>query len=1075
MIPLARYSSLVLLLGLFGASIFPVPESALTFGDTRAPFGVAAANDNVWFTERNGDAVAHLDAKGVLHEYPVPTKNAGPFGITLAPDGTPWFTEAQAGKIGHVLANGTIVEYPVPTKDSFPTAIAVRGDDVWFTEMEGGKIGVLHVRSRQFDEITLGRYKRPSDLHIDAAGDVWFTELAQDLIGRIHDGALDGLYKIAPQARTAWDGAMFGYMRANGFALLDDGTKIIAASQSGEVVALDRDANSRVLFTTSENAYPYAVAARSADDVWATDPGTSTVMHLQNGKTSVISLPTVPCRPKYPDETKPHQCQVVPIGIALAKDGVWVTFSNGDALAHIADDGTIVQYPVAPAPVYGLHFPVSAASQFLTTELRAHVKHIVFVVQENRSFDSLFSGYPGADGATGGFAIDQAIPLMPGTLRERWDLDHVHDGFVTQYNHGAMNGFYHGSFHGETNHAYRFAPLTEVQPYWDLAHEFSLSDRFFEPISGPSYSSHLYIATGQTGGIVDMPYETSCYDDPADSVPILQEDDDEAFGPGSCLPLLSLGDLMDYNGRSWRYYLTSRDDLWDPYSSFRDIGLGDEYWQKVISPSQQFITDVNAGQLADFTWVIPDDRRSDHPGPRASAIAGPQWISDVVNAVGESKFWKDTAIFIIWDDWGGFYDHVPPPRVDVDGYGFRVPLIVVSPWAKHGYVSHEQGEFGGVLRFAEEDLGLQSLNAGDARASDLLDMFDFTQTPRPYVPVGLTLAHQRVFDLPEGITYDSKTRRLYLTDLGRKGLWSVSLDGAVQPLADYPFRSLSKDLFARDSFFEEPYDIAYNPRDDRLYVADSAHDEIVTVKNGQAEPYAGVFLEGGRFLDRVGDPLDARLYYPMGLAVDPTDGGVFVSDTGNERIREIVGPGIRNIAGTGRRGSVDGVGENASFNEPQGMAYDPQSGTLYVCDFIGHQIRAIAKNGNVTSIGDGNAGDRDGPGGHARFFGPVGLAFDTANRTLYVTDSGNNAIRTISPNGVVGTLAGGGSPGSRDGAGTAARFFRPTGITYDAADDVLYVADSGNALIRRVTPGGQVTTLHVRCVASAQACWDPTR
>ncbi len=157
-------------------------------------------------------------------------------------------------------------------------------------------------------------------------------------------------------------------------------------------------------------------------------------------------------------------------------------------------------------------------------------------------------------------------------------------------------------------------------------------------------------------------------------------------------------------------------------------------WKKVISPNWKFITDVRAGKLANFTWITPVCDDSDHvncPGGY-----GPSWVSALVNTVGKSKFWDSTAIFIQWDDWGGLYDHVPPPYENYDGLGFRVPLLVISPYAKHHYVSHVQYETASVLRFAEDLFGLGQLAAADKRAnSPALDCFDFSQIPRPFVKI----------------------------------------------------------------------------------------------------------------------------------------------------------------------------------------------------------------------------------------------------------------------------------------------------------------------------------------------------
>ncbi|HEY7981682.1 MAG TPA: hypothetical protein VID19_09345, partial [Candidatus Eremiobacteraceae bacterium] len=158
------------------------------------------------------------------------------------------------------------------------------------------------------------------------------------------------------------------------------------------------------------------------------------------------------------------------------------------------------------------------------------------------------------------------------------------------------------------------------------------------------------------------------------------------------------------------------------------------------------------------------------------------------------------------------------------------------------------------------------------------------------------------------------------------------------------------------------------------------------------------------------------------------------------------------------------------------LAHDPHDGAVYVATFIDNLIRRVSKDGQVTTfVGDTKPGGADGTGSDARFFGPVGIVYDSRDGNLYVTDSGNNAIRRITPQGVVTTLAGGSGVGSSDGVGSAASFYRPTGIAYDKDDDSLYVVDSGNALIRHVSMSGRVQTLNVRCVDGPAVCWDASR
>jgi phospholipase C len=156
--------------------------------------------------------------------------------------------------------------------------------------------------------------------------------------------------------------------------------------------------------------------------------------------------------------------------------------------------------------------------------------------------------------------------------------------------------------------------------------------------------------------------------------------------------------------------------------------------------------------MAQVTWIVPDWLHSDHPGNNSDE--GPDWVASIVNAIGASPFWNSTAIFIMWDDWGGWYDHVVPQSIDNMGPGFRVPLIVVSPYAKHGYVSHQVYETASLLTFMEKNFRLSNLGARDATANDLSDCFDYTQGPTPYVAIQTkvtvdTLLHEKPSGLPD--------------------------------------------------------------------------------------------------------------------------------------------------------------------------------------------------------------------------------------------------------------------------------------------------------------------------------------
>ncbi|HEY1428845.1 MAG TPA: alkaline phosphatase family protein, partial [Candidatus Tumulicola sp.] len=201
-----------------------------------------------------------------------------------------------------------------------------------------------------------------------------------------------------------------------------------------------------------------------------------------------------------------------------------------------------------------------------------------------------------------------------------------------------------------------------------------------------------------------------------------------------CFDHPTLADLLDAQQHSWRYYEHQLGTgLWHAYDAIKHIRYGSDY-ANVVSPSQTILKDVADGNLPDLSWVIPPSEQfSDHPGSRSAM--GPAWVSAVVNAVGRSQYWDSTAIFITWDDWGGWYDHVKPTIYNQFELGFRVPLVVVSPYAKSGYVSHKEHEFGSILRFAETDFNLGSLHQTDRRSDDLSDMFDFDEQPLKFVKI----------------------------------------------------------------------------------------------------------------------------------------------------------------------------------------------------------------------------------------------------------------------------------------------------------------------------------------------------
>jgi phospholipase C len=272
-----------------------------------------------------------------------------------------------------------------------------------------------------------------------------------------------------------------------------------------------------------------------------------------------------------------------------------------------------------------------------------------------------------------------------------------------------------------------------------MAQEFVLADNMFQSQLDESFVAHQYIIAAQAQSSMNVPNSYwGCPGGSGDQVETITQQ--RAVGPAQtpCFDYQTFGDELDKAKLQWRFYTSKytvpTSGLWSAYQAVSHIYNGPDWKKDIITPQKKFLTDVKAGKLASFTWVTPTCEDSDHVS--CGGGFGPSWVASVVNAVGESKFWKSTAVFVQWDDWGGLYDPVAPPFEDYDGNGFRVGLIAISPYAKQNYVSHAQYETASVMRFAEDLFGLSQLSAADKRAtSPANDCFDFSQKPRKFVPI----------------------------------------------------------------------------------------------------------------------------------------------------------------------------------------------------------------------------------------------------------------------------------------------------------------------------------------------------
>jgi phospholipase C len=378
--------------------------------------------------------------------------------------------------------------------------------------------------------------------------------------------------------------------------------------------------------------------------------------------------------------------------------------------------------------------------------VKTPIKHVVFVIQENRSFNDLFMGYPGAKTAKYGYDRNGGkIVLQPRSLADTWDAYHSSSAFFRACDGQGnlpgtkckMDGWDQEGAdpHAPKHLAYSYVPQSDVGPYWTIAHQYVLADRMFATNLDGSFVAHQYAVAAYAAHSVNYPLtQWGCEGGSADTVETLLADRSRGPSIPACFDYPTLASEADAAGVTWRFYagtIYGDGGLWSSYQADRAIYHGHDWHADVMSPPSKFLRDIGRGELAAITWITPTWEDSDHPS--GDPAKGPQWIASLVNAIGTSEFWNSTAIFIMWDDWGGWFDPVPPPHKDYDGLGFRVPLLIVSPYAKQGYVTHVEYETASVLRYMEDNFGLAHLAASDTRARDpASDVFDYHQKPRAF-------------------------------------------------------------------------------------------------------------------------------------------------------------------------------------------------------------------------------------------------------------------------------------------------------------------------------------------------------
>jgi phospholipase C len=432
-------------------------------------------------------------------------------------------------------------------------------------------------------------------------------------------------------------------------------------------------------------------------------------------------------------------------------------------------------YTITVAGSDAKNAPPSNGSQALSLTTAAVFQHIVVILQENRTPDNLFQDSVltarGADIASSGLnSTGQTIPLSPidlgtaGSAPQNYDLSHANAAFVSMYDGGKMDGANlipcspaaNCPPNAHPNPQYMYVKQSDVQPYFALAEQYTFGDRMFQTNEGPSFPAHQFIISGTSAPAAtsnlfaaENPIQSpaGCIAPATNTVRMIDPTGSETNSPPQypCFEHPTLTDLLETQGVTWRYYAPSAGSIWTGPDAIEHICkqqsvngtltcTGPQWTSNVIIPQTQVLTDIANGQLPQVSWIIPNGLSSDHAASNDGT--GPSWVASIVNAIGNSPYWANTAIIITWDDWGGWYDHVAPKVIN-DGvswgsgyvYGFRVPLIVVSPYAKAAYISHSTHDFGSILKFIEVTFNLPSLGYADGPADDLSDCFSLTHSP----------------------------------------------------------------------------------------------------------------------------------------------------------------------------------------------------------------------------------------------------------------------------------------------------------------------------------------------------------
>jgi phospholipase C len=365
------------------------------------------------------------------------------------------------------------------------------------------------------------------------------------------------------------------------------------------------------------------------------------------------------------------------------------------------------------------------------------IKHVVIIVKENHSFDNMFGLFPGANGATRAREGNRWVPMSATPDPLPGDLAHDTYQALAAMNHGKMNLFYKekwGIFKG-VDMADSEYHQSQIPDYWAYAQTYGLADDFFSYVLGDSFPNHLAIMTGSNLGVVSDPLPNQkppnirwgCDSPAKDRVTVSRNGKTSKEVP--CFTAKSLVDEANAAGVSWKYYAAPKGYfgyIWSTLDAFKDVRYSKQWTTNIATPLD-FDKDVAAGTLPAISWITPDLAYSDHPPE--SICTGQNWTVSRINAIMRSPLWKSTVVVLLWDDFGGFYDHVVPPKNNAwYSYGPRVPAIVISPYSKPG-VYHGQLSFDSIDKYVETQFHLPHLMPYDRSVGSIGSMLDYQQTP----------------------------------------------------------------------------------------------------------------------------------------------------------------------------------------------------------------------------------------------------------------------------------------------------------------------------------------------------------